>query len=109
MKLNRRNIEVDETRLRELWAKNLNTIQIATLLKVMEWDVVRAARRLALPDRRRRRGRPNAQAIDPTQFEIEQRCLEVRATWNAPERELRKSGRAKGWRPPVVQTFGKIQ
>ena len=110
MKVNRRQVEVNETRLRELWQQELSIVQIATKLRVMEWDVVRAARKLTLPDRRRLTKGAPVPGPEPTQYEIEQRCLEVRATWSEPERDIRKSSRhTKTWRPPVVSTFGKVR
>lgn len=96
-------ISVDEPRLRELWEKPLSIVEIAEKLRVMEWDVVRAARKLRLPNRRSIAPQ-HKPPQEPTQFEIEQRCLEVQQRWRAQDRELRAVGRtSKRWEPPLYR------
>lgn len=96
-------VQIDEQKLRELWESPISVVAIATRLRVFEWDVVRAARRLRLPNRRAVAPQTK-QHQEPTQFEIEQRCIEVQARWRQQDRELRGGGRtSKRWEPPLFR------
>ena len=100
----RDSVQIDERKLRELWESPISVVAIAARLRVFEWDVVRAARRLRLPDRRAVAPQTKSQQQEPTQFEIEQRCIEVQARWRQQDRELRAGGKtSRRWEPPLFR------
>lgn len=100
-------VHINEPRLRELWESPVSIVEIAAKLKVMEWDVVRAARKLKLPNRRGVAPQPNLDRDEPTQWEIEQRCQEVQRRWRSQDRELRAGGKTSlRWEPPLFRLRG---
>ena len=81
MRCNLRVDEFPDAELAKLWREPITLMEIAARLGVMEWDVVRVARRMRLPSRKRCKKSSNLSVRDPTKMEITQRMLEVQATW----------------------------
>ncbi len=79
MRCNLRVDEFPDSELAKLWREPITLMEIAARLGCMEWDVVRVARRMRLPSRKRCKKSSNLSVRDPTRMEITQRMLEVQA------------------------------
>ena len=106
MRCNLRVDEFPDAELAKLWREPITLMEIAARLGVMEWDVVRVARRMRLPSRKRCKKSSNLSVRDPTRMEIAQRMLEVQATWCEQEEVSQHCWRRKLLAPPQGKPLG---